>query len=236
MDFHALLVTPSFWFDVICGMILIVFCSRYVKIGFLAAIIQIFGTFISIVGAYVFASFADTIVYEFLFEEALAQQLEKLITDGGASGMETLSEIVLSVLPSGMQGSFQDISSNVALLETTGGTEQMVQAIMENIVSPMVTQVVFMALFFIGFAVCRMVVYLLVKLLKAANYIPVLGSVNRVLGWVLGVVGGALDFYLVFCVLWGIILLTGDTIPIVNTTDLANSWFFEFFVQHNPFQ
>lgn len=235
MDFYALFTAPSFWFDVICGIMLIVFCSRYVKIGLLSAIIQIFGTLISLVGAHAFATFADTPVYEFLFEKTVANQVENLVNDSEANGIEALSETVLSVLPDSMQSLFEDVYGSSTLLETAGSTDQIVQVIMESTVSLIITQIIFMVLFFIGFVVCRMVVCLLVNLLRAANYIPVLGSVNRVLGWMLGAVGGVLDFYLAFCVLWVVILLTGDMVPVINTTDLAGSWFFELFQKYNPF-
>ncbi len=235
MDFYALLQAPAFWFDIICAVVLVLFCARYIKIGLLAALVQISGTILSLIGAHLFASAADTWVYEFFFERPLTDQVETLISESGSNGIEALSETMLSVLPEGVQSLFPDMYTGVVQAEFAGTTQEIAQMIMDSTVSLIITQMIFMVLFFFGFVVCRMLVVVLVNLLKAVNNLPVLGSVNRVFGWVFGTIGGTIDFYLVLCVLWLLMLLTGDTLPVLNTTELANSWFFEVFRQYNPF-
>ncbi len=235
MEFMAFIQSPAFWFDIICIAIFISFCARYVHLGFLSAFVQIIGTAASLVGAHFFATVADTPVYNIFFSKSLTLKVENLVLESGEHGLEALSQTLLGIFPESVLSLWEGSLINTSSTSLVGDTEAIAQAIMESAVAPIVTQVLFMVLFFCGFIILRVLFYLLAKALRVANYIPVLGSINRVLGWLFGTIGGLIDLYLGFCVLWVFILLSDNTMPVINTTDLANSYLFTLFQMYNPF-
>lgn len=229
-----LFIVPSFCFDMICIVLFFLFCARYARLGFLAAVVQICGTVLSLVGAYLFATFADTPMYELFFERALTEQVEGMLAETGASGAEALSDAFAGILPESLWELLQVETFSAFALDLTGDVSAMAQVVMENIVAPITTQMIFMVLFSVGFFACRFLIYLLVRMLKVVNHVPVLGGINRFLGWVVGIAGGCIDIFLAFCALWVLILFTDNALPFLNTIDLAESYFFTLFQTYNP--
>ncbi len=227
--------SPAFWFDIICIAIFISFCARYVHLGFLAAVVQICGTAISLIGAHVFASFADSWVYETFFEASLTQRVETLMAENSENGIEALSQTLLELMPESLLTLWQGSVFEPSALSLAGNVDAVTASLMDGAVAPVVTQMIFMVLFVGAFLVCRILIFVLVKALRAANYIPVIGGVNRVLGWLFGTVGAAVDIYLLFCVLWMFILLSNDMMPVLNTADLSTSFLFTLFQTYSPF-
>ena len=92
-----------------------------------------------------------------------------------------------------------------------------------------------LVIFFVALALFRLVVGFLVALLKGANHIPVLGGVNRTMGFCLGLLAGAVDVYILLCALFALMTLTAGQLPWLNQEILADSWGLRLFNDINPF-
>ena len=92
-----------------------------------------------------------------------------------------------------------------------------------------------MLLFFLCFAALRMVISLLVTVLGLVNRLPVLGAVNRGLGLAAGVAAGLADVFLLLCVVWALIVITGGNLPALNEQLLGGSIYYQTFSRINPF-
>ena len=68
-------------------------------------------------------------------------------------------------------------------------------AIVQKVLAPLLTPVISVVLFFVAFALLRMLVSMLVTVLGLVNRLPVIGTVNRWLGWVTGCVASTMDIY-----------------------------------------
>ena len=90
-------------------------------------------------------------------------------------------------------------------------------------------------LFFLLYALLRMLVSLIVTVMGLVNKLPVVGTVNRGLGWLVGAGTAMLDIYLVLCVVWGVIVITGGSLSVLNDTVLSGSLYYKLFNQFNPF-
>ncbi len=251
MDLSNLFILPSFWFDMICIVIFIIMCARYVHLGFLAAVVQIFGTVFSLVGAHFVAAFADSIVYEKFLESALRAKVESVVAENSAQGLETLTEsmsgtisesmleaipeMILPELPDTFWAMLQESGMTTTVIDLSGTTSAIVQSLMENVVSLIAVQMIYGVLFALSFLAIRFLVYLLVQALKSVNGIPFLGGVNRTLGWVVGLVGACVDIFLLLCVVWVVVIFSENALPVVNATDLSTSVFYILFQQFNPF-
>ena len=108
-------------------------------------------------------------------------------------------------------------------------------AIVENVLRPLLTPVAALVLFFVFYALLRLLVSLLVSVLGLVNKLPVIGTVNRWLGWLVGANSALLDIYLVLCVLWGLIVITGGNLNVLNDTVMSTSIYYKAFNLFNPF-
>ncbi len=59
-------------------------------------------------------------------------------------------------------------------------------SIVENVLQPLLTPVITLVLFFLFYALLRLLVSMLVTVLGLVNKLPVIGTVNRGLGWLVG--------------------------------------------------
>ena len=108
-------------------------------------------------------------------------------------------------------------------------------SIVENVLQPLLTPVITLVLFFLFYALLRLLVSMLVTVLGLVNKLPVIGTVNRGLGWLVGAGTALLDVYLVLCILWGLIVITGGSLNVINDTVMSTSLYYKIFNLFNPF-
>ena len=76
---------------------------------------------------------------------------------------------------------------------------------------------------------------LYITVLGLVNKLPVIGTVNRGLGWLTGGMTALLDLYLVLCVVWGLVVITGGNLNVLNDTVMHSSLYYKAFNMFNPF-
>ena len=76
---------------------------------------------------------------------------------------------------------------------------------------------------------------LYITVLGLVNKLPVIGTVNRGLGWLTGGMTAMLDLYLVLCVVWGLVVITGGNLNVLNDTVMHSSLYYKAFNMFNPF-
>ena len=113
--------------------------------------------------------------------------------------------------------------------------ESLAQVIVSDLIAPLFTPVIAIVLFFVAFTLLRMAASFLVTLLSNLNKLPVLGGVNYWLGFAAGLLAGLLDVFLVLCVVWALIVITGGGLPFLNDAALADSIVYRLFGRINPF-
>ena len=96
---------------------------------------------------------------------------------------------------------------------------------------PLIGVVVFFAVFVLG----RVVISLLAAIFSNVNRVPLVGSVNKGLGAVIGLVAGLINVLMVLCVIWAVVVITGGSLPGLNDQALAGSHLYTFFSAYNPF-
>ena len=105
----------------------------------------------------------------------------------------------------------------------------------QKVLAPLLTPVISLVLFFVAFALLRMLVSLLVTVLGLVNKLPVIGAVNHWLGWGVGGIASLVDIYLVLCVVWALIVITGGNLTMLNDTVMSGSLYYKVFNVFNPF-
>ena len=117
----------------------------------------------------------------------------------------------------------------------TGSAPELAEQVVNQVIAPLLTPIIAIVVFFVAFALCKVIVGFVVEVLTNFNRIPILGSVNKLLGFAMGLLAGVVDLYLILCAVWAIIVVTGGSIPWLNQQVLGESIGFSLFGQFNPF-
>lgn len=192
--------------------------------GFLAGLTEVIGSVLGI-GVAIWASRKLAVpLYAQFLSGSVSEKVESAVTQSGGDlaaavqGMDFLPDTVRAAL--------------ATLLENAGDAlpAQITEAL-EPILLPFVQVVLFVVLCM----VVRWVFRLLVSLLRQVNGVPLVGSLNRLLGLPLGLVVGALDCWLLALMLWFGASVTAGSLEFLTPAILRQSVGYSIFGAYNPF-
>ena len=218
---------PSFLFDIVCTVVWLLLAVRYARKGFLAASVQLGGNVFSLVGARVFSGWAAAEVFQ--------RFLAGSISAGGVVDLTGIADKYAGFLPESFRASIVETCERSISAVLSDNAVVLADAIVQKVLAPLLTPVISVVLFFVAFALLRMLVSMLVTVLGLVNRLPVIGTVNRWLGWVTGCVASTMDIYLMLCVVWAVIVITGGNLTVLNDTVMSSSLYYKAFNLFNPF-
>ena len=226
---------PSFLFDIICTAAWIILVVRYARKGFLSSIVQLVGNLFSLLGARVFSGWAAAEVFQRFLAGSFRTQIAESISAGGVVDLTGIADKYAGFLPESFRASIVETCERSISAVLSDNAVVLADAIVQKVLAPLLTPVISIVLFFVVFALLRMLVSMLVTVLGLVNKLPVIGTVNRGLGWLVGGATALLDIYLVLCILWGIIVITGGNLNVLNDTVMSSSLYYKIFNLFNPF-
>ena len=217
---------PSFLFDIVCTVVWLLLAVRYARKGFLAASVQLGGNVFSLVGARVFSGWAAAEVFQRFLAGSFRTQIAESISAGGVVDLTGIADKYAGFLPESFRASIVETCERSISAVLSDNAVVLADAIVQKVLAPLLTPVISIVLFFVVFALLRMLVSMLVT---------VLGLVNRLPGWVTGCVASTMDIYLVLCVVWAVIVITGGNLTVLNDTVMSGSLYYKAFNLFNPF-
>ena len=194
---------PSFLFDIICTAAWIILVVRYARKGFLSSIVQLVGNLFSLLGAKELSAACAGWVFEHMLAGGFRTQIAANIAAGGAVDLSGIAEKYAGFLPASFRASIVAACERSIGAVLADNAVVLADSIVENVLQPLLTPVITLVLFFLFYALLRLLVSMLVTVLGLVNKLPVIGTVNRGLGWLVGGATALLDIYLVLCILWG---------------------------------
>lgn len=218
-------------FDLVMLALLVTVAFIYARRGFAAGLVQFVGNLASLIGALVLSRQASPVLFEEFFQNGFVTSIQNTISAEGTVNIQSTIEKYAGFLPESIKQSLTASASG--LLDS--GAPDLAAKLVDEVIAPLLTPIIAIVLFFVAFALCRLLVGLLVAVLTNVNRIPVMGSVNRFLGFLMGLLAGVVDLYLVLCAVWAVIVITGGSIPFLNDQVLAGSIFYNVFGRFNPF-
>lgn len=228
-------LSPPLVLDIIMLAVLLLVALGYARRGFLAGIIQFAGNVVSLVGSVILAQKGAPLVFETFLRASYTARVEKTILESGSVDLKALADQYAGFLPESFREELLEKTSELASELAASAAPELAQRIVEELLMPLTTPMIAIVLFFVCFALFRLVLGLLVSLLQGANHIPLLGGVNRSMGFCLGLLAGAVDVYILLCILFALMTLTSGQLPYLNGADLAGSWCLRLFGHINPF-
>ena len=217
--------------DAVLIAVLIATVVHYVRRGFAAGILELVGGVASLALAWLASQKLSPAVFDNFFKSGLITKTANTIQQQGSVNLSTILDGLYNILPQ----SFIDKILASAATTLDSSAPDIAEKIVENIIAPLVVPIISVVVFFAVFAVCRVLITFLTAALNNVNKLPVVGGTNRLLGVLLGAVGGSLNVVLLLCLVWGIVAITGGSLPFFNETTLSGSWFYAAFSQYNPF-
>ena len=221
---------PSFLFDIVCTVVWLLLAVRYARKGFLAASVQLGGNVFSLVGARVFSGWAAVEVFQRFLAGSFRTQIAEGVVD-----LTGIADKYAGFLPESFRASIVEACERSISAVLSDNAVVLADVIVQKVLAPLLTPVISVVLFFVTFALLRMLVSMLVTVLGLVNRLPVIGTVNRWLGWLTGCIASTMDIYLVLCVVWAIIVITGGNLTVLNDTVMSSSLYYKAFNLFNPF-
>ena len=225
---------PSFIFDIICTVVWLLLAVRYARKGFLAAVVQLTGNLVSLFGARQFSGWAAGQVFEQFFANSFRDQIAASISTEGAVSLSGIAAKYAGFLPESFRASIVEACERSISAVLNDNAVVLADVIVQKVLAPLLT-VISLVLFFVAFALLRMLVSLLVTVLGLVNKLPVIGAVNHGLGWSVGALASLVDIYLVLCVVWALIVITGGNLTVLNDTVMSGSLYYKAFNLVKPF-
>ena len=226
---------PSFLFDILCTAVWIILMLRYARKGFLSSIVQLVGNGLSLLGAHQLSAACAGWVFENLLAGGFRTQIAASLSAGGVVDLTAIAEKYAGFLPAGFRASIVAACERSIDAVLADNAVVLADSIVEKVLQPLLTPVITLVLFFLLYALLRMLVSLIVTVMGLVNKLPVIGTVNRGLGWLVGAGTAMLDIYLVLCVVWAIIVITGGNLTVLNDTVMSSSLYYKAFNLFNPF-
>ena len=226
---------PSFLFDIVCTVVWLLLAVRYARKGFLAASVQLGGNVFSLVGARVFSGWAAAEVFQRFLAGSFRTQIAESISAGGVVDLTGIAEKYAGFLPASFRASIVAACERSIGAVLSDNAVVLADTIVEKVLQPLLIPVITLVLFFVFYALLRLLVSMLVTVLGLVNKLPVVGTVNRGLGWLVGGGTALMDLYLVLCVVWGLVVITGGSLSVLNDTVMSGSLYYKVFNLFNPF-
>lgn len=228
-------MNPSLVFDIICTVFWLVMALRYARKGMLSSLVQIGGSLVGLIGAWRFAVWGSAAVFNRFFAGGFRTAIAESIAAGGGVDLGQIAAEYAGFLPEGFRQSIVETCERSLSAALTDNALVLADAIVQNVLMPLLTPVISIVLFFVAYALIRMLVSLLVTVLGLVNHLPVLGAVNRGLGFAVGGFASLVDVFLLLCVIWALIVITGGGLPLLNEGTLSGSFYYKAFSLANPF-
>lgn len=218
-------------FDIVMLALLAAVAFLYARRGFVAGLVQLVGNLASLVGAVVLSQRAAPVLFETFFESGFINSVQSTITDQGTVNVQQMIEKYAGFLPQGVKESLTQSAGSLL----GAGAPDLAVRLVDEVIAPLLTPIIAIVVFFVAFALCKLAVGFVVAVLTNFNRIPLVGGVNRLMGFFMGLMAGVVDLYLVLCAVWAVIVITGGSLAFLNDQALASSVAYTAFGRFNPF-
>lgn len=207
--------------DIVAVIIVLLCMNAAAKKGFLRTVIQMIAYLVILLASSFLSRAAAPVVYDKIVQPILLERIEPQgeTNPSNAALISAAPRGTLSMLDINLDSLIPDIDKSDLLEDITDAA-----------VRPLMISAISMIGFFIIFAVLSLMVNILLTALGVIDHIPVIGTVNAVLGGAVGVFQGLL-LILVLCILLkGLLHLHPGGWPLLNEDVLNRTYICRYFL------
>lgn len=214
----------GFLYDLLFVVVLILTASSGWRRGFVSSLMLLIGGVAGIFGAVLVARTAGPVIYNDYVGASIAEKVSAALAESGGDAAAAVQS--LTFLPESIRRTLVD-----TMTEITGEATPHVIEVLEPIVLPLIQVILFLV-------VCVAVRWLFRALawaLRGCNSIPLVGSLNRLLGLVLGALTGVLNCWLLSLGLWLAGMLANGQVEFLRSSVMGQSLIYSLLSGLNPF-
>lgn len=184
--------------DVILLTVLVAFIFTAAKKGFMRSLLELIAVIVALVMAYQFSPVVAQAAYDNLVEESLIETVETQLDENfNISSSTEKAEIVLESIPSFMTSFASSMGIELEEVKTkitseTFSAENLATELVTKIAQPIVVAALTALFFLLLSAILMFALKWVAGLLSMLFKIPLLGTVNKILGGVLGACKGVM--------------------------------------------
>ncbi len=223
-------------YDAIAVVILLISINSCAKTGFAQTITSILGRIASFFGALFIGKVSSQLIYTIFLEKRLMRFLQEVVGDNLSSSdiMESISEAA-NTLPTFMANFYGLTGSGLedAIGDTVVGA---VRALEQQIVEPAVTGFLHIVIFLICFAVLSFLAKRFSEAVGLVFKLPIIKTVDRFAGGLLGIVQGGINLYLIALVLRFVLYFISDPPILFNEGLIMDTLIWSRVYEFNPFE
>ncbi|MGN1125953.1 MAG: CvpA family protein [Ruminococcus sp.] len=223
------------------GVIIIVLLTIVVcfKRGFAKTVLGLLSNIISVVGAFILGTSLSDLIYSGLIKDNIIDSLSSSINSNLSTTSSTANEQT-SALPDYIQSilslfgySTDTVNQNIDTMVETQSNN--IASAVESAIGPVITAIISFFLVIILFFIFRFITARLSKLIAGVMEVPVLHTVNRLLGGLVGILDGlVIVYFLTAIVIIVVPVVTGGAISYFDFGVMAEKTvLFRLFYDHN---
>ncbi len=227
--------------DGITALIIVIFAVSAYRKGFLNTITMLFGTIASLIVSLTLSSPIARFVYDNCISEKVGEVVSRHmsgVTIGDMASFSRNMDSLINELPSVISGMLQSgFGLNIEKWYdkiAAASVEDIASAVEEIIVEPIAVGLLRVLTFFVLFLSLMLIVNIVAAFLKGVNHLPLIGTVNEVLGGVMGAVQGMLYVFVLAAVLWLMLSASGGEIGPVSEKAIDETLLFKHFYDIGP--
>lgn len=222
--------------DIIVLFFLVFFTYRGYRNGFLKTIVQFLGYFIALFVSFWFSRILAGGVAQ-LFHGSMYSYVQEKVGETVSTDFTGAVAAFFQNIPKFLSGCIQYLIGDQAQVagEINGLSSDISTSITDSVLMPIVTLLLQGILFLLLFGVCMFLVRRLAGLFGGFYKIPLIGSINSLLGGILGCFQSLLFLLILSSVISVLIMLSGNANSILNTTVIDQSYAFKSLYAINPF-
>ncbi|MDF2566913.1 MAG: hypothetical protein K0R90_369 [Oscillospiraceae bacterium] len=223
-----------------CGIVY----AAYKK-GFIRTIISLVGCLVAIL----LASALSKPVAEFVFDnyiqssitQSISKNLNSSLSENNTSEQAAkAADAVFSGLPDFAEnyiianvGSKQEIIDQIKESKNDG-IQSAANSVVRTVIRPLAVMAIKSISFIIIYALLMIAVSFIDRLFKGIKYVPIVGTMNAIMGGVIGIFQAVVFIYIIAILIKFIIGITGNQNGIINESVVESSYIFNIFYKYNP--
>lgn len=230
-----------FIYDIAILLIIGIAVFKGIKMGFIKTFVQLVGWAVALyIATMLSGQIAQYIYNSYISDALLAAMKDAFALDAGVTlGAQTsapeflesikgLPDFIQLIVAQNMDQISQAITQSIA---QTGSAA--LEVILESIIAPLIVSLI-KGIAFIGvFAVCNIVISLLMKLLGAIDYVPVVSQINSGLGAFAGLILGLAKVFVLAAVIEVLMVITNGSVPFLSRSFINSTILLKFFIKNN---
>lgn len=229
--------------DLICICIAFFIIFAAYRRGFLRSVILIVGYIASISISFILSRTLSERIYQHFISGWLSEQVDEILAQTiHADSFSSVVSELLSNLPDFLSNSIYSIYGGEAelikSLETaTGGMAENIGDVITNtILAPILNSLLQMVLCLLIFMICAIIVKVIAALFKGFYSLPIIGTINSLLGGIIGFVQALFVLYILGLCVSVFISLTADGVNWLNEDIIRSTWIFRWFYGFSLFK